>query len=110
MLLGSPDVAAMQSLVLQALGLLSLGIQVYALVDVLRAKPGGFVAAGKQTKRIWVAILGVSVALGFVSINAPLNIFNLIAVVAAAVYLVDVRPAVRGTGGSGGGGGPYGPW
>jgi hypothetical protein len=32
-------------------------------------------------------------------------------VVAAAVYLTDVRPAVGGTTGRGGGrSGPYGPW
>jgi len=115
MLLGSPgdvamfDVESVQSFVLLALGLSALGMQVYALVDGLRARPERFVAAGKQTKQVWVIILIVSVAIGFVSFRYPLNLFSLIAVVAAAVYLVDVRPAVRGAGG-GRSGGPYGPW
>jgi Protein of unknown function (DUF2516) len=36
-------------------------------------------------------------------------LFGIIAMVAAIVYLVDVRPAVRGVR-RGGGAGPYGPW
>jgi hypothetical protein len=54
----------------------------------------------------------VAAAIGFVSLLNPLNIFNLIAFVAAAVYLVDVRPALRQVSGRGGGSqsGPYGPW
>ena len=70
-------------------------------------------AAGKQTKQRWLIILGVAAAIGFVSLLNPLNIFNLIAFVAAAVYLVDVRPALRQITGKGGGrtqSGPYGPW
>jgi hypothetical protein len=44
--------------------------------------------------------------------TSPLGILSVLAVVAAAVYLTDVRPAVRGMRGRGGGrnSGPYGPW
>jgi hypothetical protein len=43
----------------------------------------------------------------------PLSFLNLIGVVGAAVYLIDVRPAVKQVGGGGSQGthmGPYGPW
>ncbi|MQA98638.1 MAG: DUF2516 family protein, partial [Streptosporangiales bacterium] len=32
------------------------------------------------------------------------------AFIAAAIYMVDVRPKVRQLGGRGGASGPYGPW
>ncbi len=110
---GSSGIATLQGLIMLALGLLAFGLQVFALVDAIRQRAGAFVAAGKQTKQRWLIFLGVATAIGFVSLGSalggPLNIFNLIAVVAAAVYLTDVRPAVRGmTGGRGSG--PYGPW
>jgi hypothetical protein len=55
-------------------------------------------------------IVIVAVLLGFVSLRNPLNIFSLLAVVGAAVYLADVRPAIRQVTGRGGNNGPYGPW
>ncbi|GMA87582.1 hypothetical protein GCM10025868_28320 [Angustibacter aerolatus] len=65
------------------------------------------------TKQRWVLILAVATAIGFVSfLSNPLGFLNLIAFVAAAVYLVDVRPALQRVGGGGGRGsrGPAGPW
>ena len=106
---GSSGLATLQGLVLLALGLVALALQIYALADAVRQRADGFVAAGKQTKQIWLIILGVAVAIGFVTITNPLNFFDLIAFVAAAVYLADVRPAVGGTRGGGGRTG-YGPW
>jgi hypothetical protein len=106
-------VGSAQSLVMLVLGVLAFGTQVVALVDALRHRPDAFVAASKQTKQRWLIILAVAAAIGFVSLLGPLNIFNLIAFVAAAVYLVDVRPALRQITGRGGGhtqSGPYGPW
>ena len=53
--------------------------------------------------------LGVATALGFVT--SVLSMFGVVAFVAAAVYLVDVRPALAQVSGRGGGRqGPYGPW
>lgn len=100
--------AGAQGLVLLVLGLVALGLQGFALIDAIRQRSDAFTAAGKLTKKLWTIILGVAVALGFVSLQGPLNIFNLLAVVAAGVYLADVRPALRGV--TGGGTGPYGPW
>lgn len=106
---GAAGIYSAQAIVLLVLGVVALGLQIFALVDAIRQRPDAFVAAGKQTKQLWLIFLAVATAIGFVSLYGPLNIFNLIAVVAAAVYLTDVRPAVRGTRG-GGRSGPYGPW
>lgn len=104
-----------QSVVFLLLGVGAFVVQVVALVDCIRRRADAFVAAGKQTKKRWLIILGVATAIGFVSFNglilSPVGFLNLIAFVAAAVYLVDVRPALRQVGGRGGGtAGPYGPW
>jgi hypothetical protein len=77
------------------LNLVVIGTVLVALVDCLRRPAGAFVAHGKLTKQIWSAILVaallVAVALGFISFIGPF------AVVAAIVYLVDVKPALAGT-------------
>ena len=102
-----------QSIVLWALTLASLGLKGFALVDALRMRPDAFPAAGKLKKNLWLIFLGVALAVNVV-ILYPLQFLNLIGVVAAAVYLIDVRPAVRSIGGGRRGSntheGPYGPW
>ena len=98
-----------------ALSIAALAIEVMAFVHALKTRADAFVAAGKMTKQRWLIILSVATAIGFVSVTgaflSPLGFLNLIAFVAAAVYLVDVRPALRQVQGRGGGNsGPYGPW
>lgn len=103
-----------QNVVLWGLTLASLGLKGYAFVDALRVHPDAFAAAGKRTKNLWLVLLGIALAVNIVVLY-PLSFLNLLGVVAAAVYLVDVRPAVRAVGGGRRGGGsrhdgPYGPW
>ena len=109
----STGISGLVGLVMIALWVVSFGLCIFALIDAFRQSPAAFSGAGKQTKQRWLVFLGVGTALSFVSVPVvglgPLNFFNLIAVVAAAVYLVDVRPAVRPYRG-GGSSGPYGPW
>lgn len=101
----------LQAWLMLAIGLLALGVMVFAFVDALRQRTDAFTAAGKLTKPIWLGILGVAVAIGIIFVLGPFSIFNLIAFVAAGVYLADVRPAVRAiSGGGGNSGGPYGGW
>ena len=105
-----------QGIVTLVLGLAAFAAEVFALVDAVRHRPDAFVAAGKRTKQFWSIILGVAVLLGFVSVGSSLLFsIGLIAVVAAGIYLADVRPALRQVSGRGGGNGPqhmgpYGPW
>jgi Na+/H+ antiporter NhaA len=84
--------------------LVALVIVVVALIDAAIRRDTAYVAAGKQTKIFWILVLVVGLFI------------TLVGVIAAIVYLVDVRPAVREVGGGGGGrpgsssDGPYGPY
>ena len=91
-----------QGLVMLLLSLLALALQGFALVDAVRQRGEAFPATGNQTKPIWIGITAVATAIGFVSIGNPLNIFNLLAIVAAAVYLTKVRPQIHQITGRGG--------
>lgn len=110
--------ADLQNLIVLVLSAAAFGLKIFALVDCVRRQPGAFVSSGKLTKQLWLIILAVAAALGFIVLPYPigggrgaLGFLGIIAVVAAAVYLTDVRPAVGG-GRPGGSGrtGPYGPW
>ncbi len=88
-------------------------LEAFAFIDAVRHRPDAYTAAGKRTKTFWAAITGGAAVLGFVFLLTPgaLNFISLIAVVAAGVYLADVRPALRQVTGRGGANqGPYGPW
>lgn len=72
----------------------ALALALWAFVDALIRPAPGFVAMGKLTKPAWAGITGLAAVL--IYLTGPLNLFGLPAVIAAVVYLVDVRPAVRG--------------
>ncbi len=79
-------------LLLVVLGIGAFGLKLWALVDACTRPADAYVATGKLTKVAWVAILAVAVLLGGTDV---LGLFGLLGIVAAIVYLVDVRPAVR---------------
>ena len=81
-------------LLLTLLGLFVLGLKVFALADALRHPASSYVNNDKLTKPAWLAILGLCVLLGLVT--GVLGLFGLVTIVATVVYLVDVRPALRG--------------
>jgi uncharacterized membrane protein HdeD (DUF308 family) len=95
-------------------------VEAWALIDALRQPTNAFASAGKLTKQWWLIILGVAAALGLAHAAAPLGgispiglllgILPVAAFIAAAIYLADVRPAVRPYKGGSRGSGPYGPW
>lgn len=107
-----PTFLDLQQWVGLGLGALALGIQVWALLDALLTRADAFVATGKRSKGFWVAVTGVASAVGLMHVQQPFGLFNLIAIVAAAVYLTDVKPAVAQIRGRGRGGarGSHGPW
>ena len=87
----------------------------YALVDALRRPAGAFLAAGKQTKPIWLIILGVAMVVGlgyafYVRGASVTSILPVAAFVAAAVYMADVHPKVKEFKTGSSRSGPYGPW
>lgn len=103
-----------QALVVMLLGLAAFAMEVFAFVESLRYPAAAYAAAEKLTKNWWVGISAVAMLIGFVSIGNPFGI-GLIGVVAAGVFLADVRPAIRRytparRNGGAGGRGPYGSW
>jgi len=101
----------LQSWIVLALSVVALGVEAYAVVDCVRRRPDAFVAAGKRTKQFWLLVTGVAVLFGFVALGG-VGFLAIVAVIAAGVYLADVKPALDQVMGRGGGrtDGPYGPW
>jgi hypothetical protein len=83
-----------QGLVFDVLLYGTLALALWGFVDALTRPAAGFVAAGKLTKPGWLAITGLAALVLFW--RGPMDFLGLPAVIAAIVYLVDVRPAVRG--------------
>ena len=71
-----------------------LALALWAFVEALVRPAAAYVAAGKLTKPGWLAITGLAALV--IWFRGPMDFFGLPAVIAAIVYLVDVRPAVRG--------------
>lgn len=71
-----------------------VALRAWALVDCVTRKAAAFQAADKLTKPSWLLILAAAGLLGTFA-SPPLWPISLISAVAAAVYLADVRPAVR---------------
>ncbi len=97
-----------------ALGLVAFGVEAWAFVDAITRSKQAFVATGKQTKPLWLIILGVAAVVGLAGAVyrvGPTSILPVAAFVAAAIYLADVRPKVKSFPRNGGSSsGPYGPW
>jgi hypothetical protein len=99
------------------LALATFALKAAALIDAALQKEAAFPAADKQSKMVWLGILGA--ATGLQLLMGPANLFgvgflggiiNLAGIVAAIVYFVDVRPAVRSLGRGSSSDGPYGAW
>ena len=101
-----------QWFVIIILGFAAFAVEVFALVDALRHRPDAYVAAGKRTKQFWLIVTGIAALIGFISFGGGIGFLTIIGVVAAGIYLADVRPALRQVSGRGRGSsqGPYGPW
>lgn len=83
------------NLLLSILGLAMLAVQVWALIDCAIRPAQAFPAAGKLTKPAWLAITAIALFVSFFLGGGGLGLFGIVAIVAAIVYLVDVRPAVK---------------
>ena len=89
------------ALLLFLVSLVMLGLQLWAVVDASLRPAAAYPAADKLSKPVWVGILAAALLLTF--LFGGLSLFGLAGIVAAIVYLVDVRPAVRAMR-------PGGPW
>lgn len=93
--------SSLQSLVTLALSIAALVGAVWALIDAAKYSNEAYVAAGKQTKTIWLVILGVATLIAFLSTPWPIgsgggitSFLGLLAIVAVIVYFVEVKPKV----------------
>jgi len=71
-----------------------LAVTIFAFINSLLYSAESYVAAGKLTKPTWNIILGIAVVLQFIPVGLPL--INIALLIAALVYLADVRPALAG--------------
>jgi len=99
-----------QSFVLLVLGIGSLLLTGFAVFDALRRRGSLFPHVGRLTKPVWLGILGAAFLISIVSFGytSTLGFLNVIGVIAAGVYLAEIRPKLREIGGSSAG--PYGPY
>jgi hypothetical protein len=105
------SLAQLQEWIVLGLSIAALGVEVYALFDCVRRRADAFTAAGKRTKPFWLLVTGVAALLGVVAVGGFPGLLAIIAIVAAGVYLADVKPALDQVMGRGQGNqGPYGPW
>jgi hypothetical protein len=113
-LLSNPGAFTALNWLFEVLAIAALVVEVWAFTDAIRRKAPAFVAAGKQTKPLWLIILGVATVIGLgTAASGSLSVIGILSVaafVAAAVYLTDVKPKVSGSSGGSSHQGPYGPW
>ncbi|MET8503520.1 DUF2516 family protein [Streptomyces sp. NPDC004787] len=88
------------------------GFAVAAFAFAATAREDAYRAADKQTKKFWLILLGVNLLLNLL---LPMLFLQIAGLVAAIVFMVDVRPALRQVSGGGRRGGsssdgPYGPY
>lgn len=102
-------IGPVQTFVLLILGIGSLALTGFAAFDVLRRKGSLFPHVGRLPKPAWLGILVAAFLISIVSLGytSTLGILNVLGVVAAGIYLADVRPKLRQIDG-GGRSGPYG--
>lgn len=82
-----------ESGLLTVIALAMLAVKAFALIDAILRPAQAFPAADKLTKPAWLLILGLTLVTGILFPN-PIGLFALVGIIAALVYLVDVRPAV----------------
>ena len=72
-----------------------LFVKLFALCDAAVRPNAIYVAADKQTKLLWMAMLGVTLLLHIFDNHRSFGLLALIGAVVAMVYLADVRPVLR---------------
>ena len=91
---GAVSLFDIPNLVMVAVSLAMFIAQVFAFVDAMTHRPDAYAATDKLTKTAWLIILGLGV-LAHLLFPSPLSLFNLVGIIAALVYLLDVRPALK---------------
>lgn len=75
--------------------LFTLVLGVVAFINCAMHRADAFPAIGTLQKPAWLAIIGVSTAMALLTLRSGFLLFNLIAITASALYLLDIRPGLR---------------
>ena len=78
-----------------ALGLAAFIVEAWAFIDAITRPGQAFVATGKQTKPLWLIILGVAAVVGLYGAVYGIGVTSILTVaafVAAAIYLAESAP------------------
>lgn len=87
-------IASLPGIVMLVGLVLCVGVKGFAFVTALSFPEPAYAAAAKLTKVAWSLILGIALVAQLI-IPMPLHLLNLVGLVAALVFLADVRPALR---------------
>jgi hypothetical protein len=87
------SIFAVPSLITLFFSVIQFAVVAFAFIDATRHRPDAFPAVDRGTKTGWLIGLGVAVLAHLLFWN-PLSILNLVGIVAALVYVVDVRPSL----------------
>ncbi|GHC95695.1 hypothetical protein GCM10007079_47460 [Nocardiopsis terrae] len=93
----------------QLIYLVTFVASLYAFIEALRTSEQAFVVMDKQTKKLWVILTGVATGVSLLAVLTGTGMFVILGLVATLIFLLDVRPAVKGVGGNQNNG-PYGPY
>lgn len=88
------EVFAVQNGITLVATLALFGVKAWAFIDAVSHRSDAFAAADKLTKQAWLLITGIFLAAHMIMWN-PIGLINIVGTVAAFVYLLDVRPALR---------------
>lgn len=77
----------------RALLLVVLVVEIVAFINCLTQRAEAFPVVGSIPKGGWLGLTGG--AIFFTLLLGPFTIFGLVAIAAALIYLLDVRPALR---------------
>lgn len=73
----------------------TLVLELVALVHCAIQRSDAFRAVGTLSKLVWLLLIGGSTLLTLLLGASPLGVIGLVGLVAASVYLLDVKPGLR---------------
>ena len=79
--------------ILMIVGYPAIAVALYAFVHAVMQRPDAFTAADKMSKPAWLGITGGAIVV-LLLFPTPNTFFWIVGLVAALVYIVDVRPKV----------------
>lgn len=80
------------------LGYVFAGLKIWALVDSVSHTKAAYEFIGRMNKTFWIGFLALAVVVQFASVSlgwSSTGLLNLVGLILAVVYLVDMRPKLK---------------